>query len=296
MDDSLKHVPLCEELVAITDDIKEALVLRQMLFWVPRMRDTDAYIKEERSRLEGDPDDAVSLSHGWVYKTGEEVANETMIGSGKTGRRRLSKLVEKGYLNERERQNSNWDRTREYRPNVEAIQEDLKSEGYELQTVVGKDWPVFESLFRSSLPNRQVDDSTQQNDDSTDQGGDSAPAHYAPVRSETTPKNTAESSAPAREEDPDSDEVGEMYDTLMQAARDELHAVKARHGRGLQKVAKTTAGKYAPETVAAALRDDLGGAGGWGPDVFLDSVLPEWVREQNQNPTEPTYEKSREII
>ena len=87
-----------------------------------------------------------------------------------------------------------------------------------------------------------------------------------------------------------------MYDTLMQAARDELHAVKARHGRGLQKIAKATAGKYAPETVAAALRDDLGGAGGWGPDVFLDSVLPEWVREQNQNPTEPTYEKSREII
>jgi len=270
MDDSLKHVPLCEELVAITDDIKEALVLRQMLYWVPRMHDTDAYIKEERSHLADEDEAAITLTHGWVHKTGEDIASETMIGSGKTGRRRLASLVEKDYLEERERQNSDWDRTREYRPNVAAIQDDLQSEGYDLQTVVGKDWPVFESLFKLSGRSGQADDSGNQTDDSGEQVADSAPAHNAPTRSETTTETTTESEPRTREE---------MSDTIINVLRDVGTLTSRLESKAIQ-LAHELEGEYDPRIVANALREDLGGTlRAWNPNVFKDNVLPRYMEQ-----------------
>lgn len=187
---SNRRAVITEELLSITDGIKEAIVLRQMLYWVVRHADIDEFIREERERIKkggGDPE--IELTGGWIYKSGDELADETMIGSGKTARRRLNSLVEKGYLRRRKNPHHEWDQTWQYRPNIDAIESDLRDNEYTLATVMGSDFPVIERLLES------VDSlyaSIGQDDDSSGQSGDAIPET-------TTEKNTQ--SARAREED-----------------------------------------------------------------------------------------------
>ena len=205
MSDELKRVPLCEELVAITDDIKEAIVLRQMLYWLPRMDDVDKYLEEEVEPRTSDTD--IPLSHGWVYKTGETIANETMIGSHKTGRRRLSALVEKGFLLERENPHQKWDRTKQYRVDVRAIESALQEEGYTLRTVVGKDWPVLKRMAEKACGQGGAPDSQPETSSEQPVQSREPDVHAIP---ETTTKTTTER-VPARGEE-ESDEKEDTTD------------------------------------------------------------------------------------
>jgi len=126
----LKRAVIREELVALTGDYIAAIVLNQFLYWSKRRRDFDKFIKEEQER---DPTAKMAPTHGWIYKSTEELRDEIMVTvSDSTVRRRIKELVEKGWLRERRNPRLKWDRTLQYRPDIYRIQRDLWKLGYPL--------------------------------------------------------------------------------------------------------------------------------------------------------------------
>jgi DNA-binding transcriptional ArsR family regulator len=131
----LKRVTLKEEFVALTGDFVTALVLQQMIYWTERMNDVDSYILQEadRAKENGVAVDANLLSKGWIYKTAKELAEETLTNlSDSNMRRHLKKLVDNGWLLQRQNPKYKWDRTIQYRVDLVKISGDLQKIGYQL--------------------------------------------------------------------------------------------------------------------------------------------------------------------
>ena len=130
----LKRAVIKEELVAITGDFINSIILNQFIYWSDRVNDFDKMVEEERkiSSKEGIELNQ-PLKRGWIYKKAEELSNETMIGlSDSNMRRRIKDLVSKGYLFERKNPKYKWDQTKQYRVNFTKISKDLKERGYVL--------------------------------------------------------------------------------------------------------------------------------------------------------------------
>ena len=137
----LKRVVLREELVEITGDALKALLLSQMLYWTERRRDFDTFIKEE---LDRDPKARMTLTGGWVYKTAQELSEELMgIASRRTISRRLSELVEDGFLDSRKNPDVGMDRTLQYRVDLHRLQNRLHEAGYALEG-----YPLLQSFLK----------------------------------------------------------------------------------------------------------------------------------------------------
>lgn len=131
----LKRVPIKEELVEITGDFIKAIILQQFLYWSERTKDYDNFINEERERAEQRGEEcSTNPTNGWIYKSSEELSEETMMGYKATAiREHIKKIVAKGYLSERRNPDDKRDRTLQYRINLLAIQLDLLEKGYHLE-------------------------------------------------------------------------------------------------------------------------------------------------------------------
>ena len=142
----LKRTVIKEEFVKLTGDFKLAIVLNQMLYWSQFTKDFDRFIEEEKKRRSV-PD--LEVSHGWIYKTSEELAEETLIFvSAKTMREYLKKLVENGWIEERRNPHQSWDHTKQYRMNLVKLQEDLFKLGYMLEG-----YPIESTIFTNTVKN-----------------------------------------------------------------------------------------------------------------------------------------------
>ena len=83
----LKRAVIKEELVILTGNLNEAIVLNQLIFWSERAKDSDNFLQEEIARAKRfndgtamNPEDIKkTLLSGWVYKTAEEMLEETKI-------------------------------------------------------------------------------------------------------------------------------------------------------------------------------------------------------------------------
>lgn len=131
----LKRIVIKEELVALTGDFRKAVILNQFLYWSERVKDFDKFIEEERKRAEKEGQEiTIEPQNGWIYKTAEELSEETMLGlSPQTIRRLVKDLVKNGWVDERTNPKYKWDRTKQYRPNLVKIQNDLMKLGYSLE-------------------------------------------------------------------------------------------------------------------------------------------------------------------
>jgi hypothetical protein len=130
----LKRVVIKEELVALTGDIIEAIILNQFLYWSERVEDFDRFIMEEKERAQANGINLnFPLTNGWIYKKISELKDETMLtDSEKTIRRKVQNLVEKGFLQERQNPMYKWDKTLQYRVNLTYIAKKLHEIGYTL--------------------------------------------------------------------------------------------------------------------------------------------------------------------
>jgi len=142
--DKLKRIVIKEELVILTGDFKKAAVLGQMIYWSERTKDTDKYLRDEiaRSRMamgQQEREQAEKLeeldlfSHGWIYKSADELSGETMMGVSKsTMGTYLNYLVKNEWLDKRKNPKWKGDNTFQYRVNLVKIQSDLEALGYAL--------------------------------------------------------------------------------------------------------------------------------------------------------------------
>ncbi|MBF4501193.1 conserved phage C-terminal domain-containing protein [Savagea sp. SN6] len=162
----LKRALIKEELVKLTNEVNEAIVLNQFIYWSERVKDSDSFLKEEieRSKRYNDgsvmsPEEAKStLLNGWIYKTAEEMLDETMLTiSRQTMDRVLKNLVDKKFVNRRRNPKYKWDKTWQYRVDLQFINQKLIELGY--------------SLEGYSLPNSYFEQSEVQNEQSKVQYG-----------------------------------------------------------------------------------------------------------------------------
>jgi hypothetical protein len=131
----LRRVVIKEEYALLTGDHVSAILLSQIEYWTMRTHDFDRFLAEEKGRAKMESKETgVPFLHGWIYKTAEDLSAETMMGlSANTIRARLRRLVERGWIGERNNPDHPWDRTKQYRFNVGAVAVSLEHMGYHLE-------------------------------------------------------------------------------------------------------------------------------------------------------------------
>ncbi len=135
----LKRSVIREEYIEITKsygkngqvlyNLPAAVLLNQFIYWSERVRDFDLYIKQENQRR---LDDQIEPLNGWMYKTAEELSKETMLGLSKSNiLNHINKLIELGFIISRQNPRYNWDKTKQYRVDLNKITEALIENGYQ---------------------------------------------------------------------------------------------------------------------------------------------------------------------
>lgn len=130
-----EKIAICREsLFELTGGLAAAIVLNQFIYWAKCKAEADAMYAKEIKAYENEHGELdFKLTYGWVYKSADELAEETMLGISRTSIRRIVKqLVDKGYIMERRNPNYTWDRTYQYNVNFVLIQRDLLKLGYSL--------------------------------------------------------------------------------------------------------------------------------------------------------------------
>lgn len=135
MAEKLRRTVIKEELVMLTGDFTKAILLNQFIYWSEKVKDFDKFIGEEKKRMELEGQNInIEKQNGWIYKTAEELSEETMLGlTPKTMRRHMKELIDNGWLDERNNPKYSWDRTKQYRVDIAKIQKDLQNIGYVLE-------------------------------------------------------------------------------------------------------------------------------------------------------------------
>lgn len=129
----LKRVVIKEELFALTEDTFEAIILGQLIYWQERVSDFDKFIEEERIRAEFNhlPFN-IEVSNGWIYKKSSDLKEECMLTvSEQTIRKYLQNLEDKGFISSRSNPTYKWDKTLQYRVNIDYVIENIKRIGYD---------------------------------------------------------------------------------------------------------------------------------------------------------------------
>lgn len=130
----LKRAVIREEYVAITGDYQKAVILGQLIYWSERVSDFDTFIAAENARAKRHGMPTSDATGGWLYKTAEELADETMLGlSAANMRRHIKALVDTGLISERSNPKYRWDRTKQYRVNLVEVVQALAGKGYTLE-------------------------------------------------------------------------------------------------------------------------------------------------------------------
>jgi len=194
---TLKKAVLREELAALTGDSLSALVLSQMLYWSERVRDHDAFLQEEQERRKNKN---VGLQRGWIWKSSEQLRDELMeCASARSIRRKLSGLVERGWLAERANPRHRWDRTKQYRADILRIHQDLEGLGYSLEG--------YPRLCEALDVAGQGDRSDRQDGRSDGQDGlpNGQPGRSGGLSVGAVPETVADTSVGTRSEDHDDD-------------------------------------------------------------------------------------------
>lgn len=128
----LNRAVIKEELVALcAGDYKKAIVLNQLIYWSERVRDFDAFITEENKNRLNQNLQEISKLNGWIYKTAEQLSQETMMGIHKSNMRRLlEELIGMGFISKRRNDKVKWDKTFQYRVELGLIQANLEKMGF----------------------------------------------------------------------------------------------------------------------------------------------------------------------
>lgn len=151
----LKRSVIKEELVAITGDFINAIILNQLIYWSERIRDFDKFIEQEKiiAKSHGEKI-TIDPTHGWIYKSAEELSEETLLKISKQNMRlHIKKLISLGYVQERNNPKYKWDKTKQYRLNMVKIQTDLQKLGYCLEgypLVLKHDIEVPKNAYREN--------------------------------------------------------------------------------------------------------------------------------------------------
>lgn len=124
-----------EELMALTRNTFQAIVLNHFLYWTKRCYDFDAMLQEENRRRQKSFQSPVNLepSQGWIRKSLAALADETMVLSSQDSFKCfVGALVDRGWIEKRIDQEDLGDTMPQYRVNLPQLSKDLNALGYAL--------------------------------------------------------------------------------------------------------------------------------------------------------------------
>ena len=158
----LKRVIIKEELVELTGNYVDAILLNQFLYWSERVKDFDLFLQQEAELNGREPD---KCCFGWIYKSYDALSKETMLGLSPSNiKKHIETLHNAGFIEIRQNKNK-WDRRKEYKINLKYIQNELILKGYFLECyTLGTPFSVLEN-GSSEIENRisKTENRTNQN-------------------------------------------------------------------------------------------------------------------------------------
>lgn len=199
----LKRVVIKEEMVAVTGNAINALILNQMVYWTEILNKADQETQKEIEQYKKIGMDhkveklEAQLRNGWFWKSAKELSDELMdISSRATIDRKLRELVDAGFLETKKNEENKFDKKNHYKVNIDFLRRELKKLGYALEGyAIPDDEP--ETPESSNAQNEQSEEtlilSNAQNEQSGDQYEHSdAPGEqtYTEITSEITSETT----------------------------------------------------------------------------------------------------------
>lgn len=131
-ENKIKKAVIREDLVSITLDFREAVILNQFIYWSEKVSDMDILIAKENEIAQKNGEKEREPFCGWIYKTADELAEEVMLGlSASQIRKYINNLVNYGYITKRNNPRYKQDRTVQYKVNFVNIEKALKRRGME---------------------------------------------------------------------------------------------------------------------------------------------------------------------
>jgi len=129
----MKKAVLREDIMMLTQDVTQALVLGQMLYWTKTLDTVNNWIFEENKRLAESELPQHEYNYGWIYKSAREMREDLMCAFSEDAiQRAFSTLVTKGVFMTRSNPRVRYDRTLQYRIDLVFLRRLLKDRGYEM--------------------------------------------------------------------------------------------------------------------------------------------------------------------
>ena len=129
----MKKAVLREDIMMLTQDVTQALVLGQMLYWTKTLDTVNNWIFEENKRLAESDLPQHEYNYGWIYKSAREMREDLMCAFSEDAiQRAFSILVTKGVFMTRSNPRVRYDRTLQYRIDLVFLRRLLKDRGYEM--------------------------------------------------------------------------------------------------------------------------------------------------------------------
>jgi len=129
----MKKAVLREDMMELTQDVTQALVLGQMLYWTKTLDKVNDWLFEENKRLAEVELPQHEYNYGWIYKSAREMREDLMNAFSEDAiQRAFSALVTKGVLMKRNNPIVRYDRKLQYRVDIVFLRRLLKDRGYEM--------------------------------------------------------------------------------------------------------------------------------------------------------------------
>ncbi len=129
----MKKAVLREDLMKITGDVVQAMVLGQMLYWTKTLDKVNDWLFEENKRLAEADLPQHEYNYGWIWKSAKEMREDLMFAFSEDAiQRAFSSLTQTGLLMKRNNPVLKYDRKLHYRIDLLFLRRKLKESGWEM--------------------------------------------------------------------------------------------------------------------------------------------------------------------
>ena len=136
----MKKAVLREDLMAVTKDLTQSMVLSQMLYWTKTLDQVNQLIFEENKRLAEESQPQCEYNYGWIWKSAREMREDLMMAFTEDSiQKAFSALSACGLLMKRNNPKVRYDRKLQYRVDLLLLRRKLKECGWAMTDFVLSD-------------------------------------------------------------------------------------------------------------------------------------------------------------
>lgn len=129
----IKKAVLREDLMKLTDDVVQAMVLGQMIYWTKTLDRVNDWLFEENKRLAEADLPQHEYNYGWIWKSAREMRDDLMGAFSEDAiQRAFTNLAKRGILMKRNNPYVKYDRKLHYRIDLVLLRRLLLDMGFEM--------------------------------------------------------------------------------------------------------------------------------------------------------------------